>query len=461
MYSGDRDSLTICAVSTPPGRGGISVIRVSGPLAGSMLTKTLRPAPFNLTSHKSYYGHFVNPEIGQPVDEVLISFFQKGRSFTGDEVIEISCHGNPLICDEILATLSLLGCHSALPGEFTYRAFMNDRIDLVQAEAVLGVIEGRSQKGVQKALRYLGGELSSRISLLSGELTKVLAHVEASIDFSSEGLETLSAADLRLRLAGFLGEIEALVSGYDRGRGLKDGFHGLFCGAPNVGKSSLFNLMVGEERSIVTDTAGTTRDVVEGEAFYNGSRFCLFDTAGLRSETLDQIEILGQDRVWKHLPRMDFAFYVVNKTAELSLEDIENIQKILHLKIPLMILRNKLDHGPFRETQESVAGSFVPVLQSSARNPAFRDFLWSSLESHLRLANVEDEALVFSARQRESLTIAAKALKEALQMADEKLGSEFLALPLMEALKSLHELLGMEFDDAVMDRVFQEFCLGK
>ncbi len=461
MYSGDRDALTICAVSTPPGRGGISVIRVSGVLVLTVLPKVLKPAPREIESHRVYYGHFIHPESGLVLDEVLVSFFRKGRSFTGEDVMEISCHGNPVICDSILQALIASGCQMALPGEFTFRAFMNDRLDLVQAEAVLSVIEGRSQKSVQRSLLYLGGVLSKNLKVLQDELTRLLAHVEASIDFSSEGLEILSAEELESSLIRLEERLRELILSYDQSRGLREGFRGLFCGRPNVGKSSLFNLVVGEDRSIVTPVAGTTRDILEGEAFDQGQRFCLFDTAGLRCDTSDQIEILGQERVWASLPRMDFALYVIDNGVEMSSEDDEYIRNISNNKIPLMILRNKVDQGPWDKKTHRINGVSYPVLNASAHSDGFREQFWASLHELLMGANVEDEAVLFSARQKESLVKAADCLIEALNISKSGVGSEFLALPLMEGLKALHSLLGLEFDDAVMDKVFREFCLGK
>ena len=285
----DKDKDTICASITAPGQAGISVVRVCGPTSEDITRKLCSFLPPRPESHRVYYGIAQAAPKGPALDEVLVTYFRSGRSFTGDETFEISCHGNQVIVSELLSALCAGGARMAERGEFTYRAFMNGRIDLVQAESVLDLIQSRSKRAVQAAVRQLQGGFSIRLREMLGELTWILANLEANIDFSSEDIEVAAQSVLADRTEALLVTVGALLAQQSQGRILKSGFQVALAGRPNAGKSSLLNALLEEERAIVTEVPGTTRDMVEGEISIDGYNVTLVDTAGWR-ETDDRVE---------------------------------------------------------------------------------------------------------------------------------------------------------------------------
>lgn len=468
-----RDRDTICAVSTPPGVGGISVLRVSGEKALS-ITRGLAPFfPERPESHKAYFGTLVDPIDQSPLDEVLITWFAEGRSFTGEATAEISCHGNPLICADILKALVSLGARPADRGEFTYRSFMHGRIDLVQAESVLELIESRSESARRVALRQLKGDLSKALESLEDNLIWCLAHIEAGIDFATEGLETVEQGVLLQRLQGVKAGLERLVSSFASGRVLRDGVRISLVGRPNVGKSSLLNNFLQEDRAIVTEIPGTTRDVVDGETQFHGLRLQFQDTAGLREAT-DQVERLGIERSRKALKESDLVFFVFDASEGLTPQDRE----ILSLLDPekTLILANQMDRSPKSPAELAKAlesETFFTTSGLSASDRAQKMFFVSALDKITRekvldplMARLQAElnesaALLANARHFERLSHSLMCLEQGIGGLEGGAGSEFVALDLKEALLGVQETLGKRFDDQIMDRVFKEFCIGK
>ncbi|MBX2988117.1 MAG: tRNA uridine-5-carboxymethylaminomethyl(34) synthesis GTPase MnmE [Bdellovibrionaceae bacterium] len=468
---GDRDRDTICAVSTPPGVGGISVIRLSGPKALSLIRQAAPFLPSHLESHRVYYGIFQQPRTQKSIDEVLVTWFERGRSFTGEETAEISCHGNPLICRDILETLVELGARPADRGEFTYRAFMNQRIDLVQAESVLALIESRSSAASRLALRQLQGELSRRLSEIESDITWALAHIEASIDFSTEGLEVVETQVLDARLEKVETSLQSLVASFQRGRVMKDGLRIALSGRPNVGKSSLLNNFLEEDRAIVTEIAGTTRDVVEGETEIDGIRLVFLDTAGLRDAD-DRVERLGIEKSRKAQAEADLVFFVFDATEGWQAAD-EALASELDPK-RTVLLANKSDllsAETKRRLEERLASSvfftsipgkaiekvfFVSALDKTTRYQVLHD-----LAGRFQAEQAETSATLSSARHYERLLKALGNVRLSREQVKAGLGSEFIAVDLKESLLAVQETLGKRFDDQIMDRVFQEFCIGK
>ena len=266
----EREGLTVCSLATPAGYGGISVIRVSGPEAGKVGRKLFSKLPKSPTSHSIYFGEICKLDNSESIDEVLVSFFEKGRSFTGEETLEISSHGSPVIVNEILEELVRAGCSPADRGEFTYRAFSNGRLDLLQAEGVLSLIQSQSERASRVAFRQLKGDLSKKISEIEDGLIKFSAKAEAGIDFSTEDIEIFSREEAVRTLSELENELDSLLRSYKTSKTIRDGLRVVILGPPNVGKSSLLNALLGNDRAIVCETPGTTRDTVEGELNIEG-----------------------------------------------------------------------------------------------------------------------------------------------------------------------------------------------
>lgn len=456
----NRESQTIHALATPMGRSGIAVLRISGPEAVSAVRKLAPFLPADLVSHTVHYGHLASLlQTGRPVDEVMVTAFLGQRSFTGEECVEIACHGNPVIIDEIQKELIAAGSVPAEPGEFTYRAFMNGRLDLVQAESVLSLIESQSPFEKANALKQLGGAVSWQVASIEKKILRTLAHLEADIDFSTEGLETMTSAELTSSLQTIEAEVSALLAGYQRGRVLEEGFRVVFAGPPNVGKSSLLNLVLGENRAIVTEIAGTTRDTIEAWTEVGGIRVCWTDTAGLR-ETTDVVENLGIDRVREQLHRADLIFWVGAPDVENG-TDQKDLDWVLRERSDVLVfLDNKSDLG---DSPDRALAMEIPRVVGSVKNagPLLAQAIMTQVDSKIRWTGAGDSVVISRARHFAALTQAKAAMEEALGMARDRMGRELLAMPLKEALIRVQSLLGIRYDEQVIDQIFKEFCLGK
>ncbi|WII73022.1 tRNA uridine-5-carboxymethylaminomethyl(34) synthesis GTPase MnmE [Bdellovibrio sp. 22V] len=480
MFRGDRDQDTICAVSTPHGVGGISVIRVSGPRTLSIVSQICQFLPEHPESHKVYFGVLTatssDHETSNEIDEVLATYFKHGRSFTGEEVIEISCHGSPVICQSILQQLVLLGARPADRGEFTYRAFMNGKLDLVQAESVLSLIESQSQQAARLALRQLKGSVSHKLEDIENDMTWILAHAEAGIDFSTEGIKVVENDVVLGRLDKIENGLEELVGTFKVGRLLKDGFRVVLTGLPNVGKSSLLNLFLEDERAIVTDIPGTTRDVIHGDTSYKGVKFTFLDTAGLRESVSDLVEKIGIQKSREATGESDVVFFVFDIEQGLSAEELSILDGLDPQRT--YILANKTDRLSASPTVESVEKSLknskffqkIGDLESflkrrvffvSALDKKVRSRVLEELVKEFADLQMENTVLISNSRHLENLSRALENTRRSKGLVEQGMGEEFLAIELKEALIAIHETLGKRFDDQIMDRVFKEFCIGK
>ena len=451
-----RDSDTICALATPHGIGGISVIRVSGQKAVESVRKLAPFLPQTLESHKSYFGAFrKNTDL---IDEGLVAVFLKGRSYTGESLLEISCHGNPLIVREIIDFLMEQGVRLAQPGEFTYRAFMNGKIDLVQAESVLSLIQAQSQKSKQQSLKQLRGHLSQQLSKMTDDLIRVLSVLEAGIDFTTEDIDVLSIPDMLKTLGSILDRIEKLLSTYRSGKILREGYQVALVGRVNVGKSSLLNALLEKDRAIVSTQAGTTRDVIEGELLLKGCCIQLIDTAGLR-KAKGEVEKIGVERARQAILDADLLVFITDLKADAPAELLQQDQQILKQfpDVPVIQVRSKKDL--FGEGDAPTL-SKDEVFLSSQTGEGLEDLkgrLLYKLEAEFR----ESPLMILQARQFESLRIVKEGLLKGMALLKKDESLELIALELQIALKALFEILGKEFNDEIMDRVFKDFCIGK
>lgn len=448
----ERDKDTICATATAPGQAGLAVVRLSGPDSEDIIRSICTFLPPQLESHRVFYGHLKDPLTDEPIDEVLITYFRAGRSFTGETTFEISCHGSDVITAEILRLLCQNGARLAERGEFTYRAFMSGRIDLVQAESVLDLIQSRTKRASNLAIRQLQGEFSEELRNILNELILVLANLEANIDFSAEDIEVVTTEKLAAATKHLLERTTKLLESFRKGRILRAGFRVALVGAPNVGKSSLLNALLREERAIVTAIPGTTRDLVEGEMTIEGVAVQLVDTAGLR-ESDDEVERLGMERTRRALDQADHVLWILDATqcGEISshpLVDHPGETTLIYNKADLL----SAPPAGFREG--------VDILLSAKTHEGLGT-LKDRLRGRISTELAGDSAVFSNARHFECLGILCKSLEKALTLMVKAESPDFIALELQSGLKALHELLGLDFDDQVMDRVFNEFCIGK
>lgn len=469
----NEDSDTICALSTPPGIGGISVVRISGQQAYTIVKSLCPWLADTFDTHTLRFGTFYSSS-GAEIDHVLLSLFKKGKSFTGEETVEISCHGSPIVVSQILEALASTGARFAKPGEFTYRAFNNGNLDLIQAESIIGIIHSNSKKAASQALRQLSGDLSKQISIIENELISCLAHIEASIDFSTEGLDILSDGKILSKLKSISESINKLVSGYRSGRVIKDGLKVVLSGRPNVGKSSLLNLLLGEDKAIVTELAGTTRDLVEGALFVDGIKVNLIDTAGIR-DSLDKVEKLGIQKSLIVRAESDVVIYVIDGLCGFTDEDDEQLRSldteqliILVNKLDLMtesqsqVILNQIKYSNFFNTK-SLKSNFLNerVLLVSALDKRSIDSISKLVMSVVRASGFQDDSLISQARHYEGLVKSLNLIQSSIEGLNSNAGVEYIAFDLKEALIHLQGVMGKVFDDQIMDRVFKEFCIGK
>ena len=468
LFSPHND--TICAVATPIGEGGIGIVRISGPDSLEILRKVFSPLRNLevLRSHRLYHGWITDPATGERVDEVLACWMGAPRTYTREDVVEINSHSGFGILDRLLRLVLSSGARLAEPGEFTRRAFMNGRIDLSQAEAVIELIRSRSEESLRLAGRQLGGGLRILVESWREKLLSCQARIEAFIDFSddlddsesSEAREIIE--ELETEVLQPMGELR---NRYDEGRVLREGLTLVLAGKPNVGKSSLLNGLVGRERAIVTPHPGTTRDVIEDSFLLGGVTVRLLDTAGLRPRG-DAIEALGMAKTRESVARADAVLWLLDLSRPLDEADDAVHESLAEQS--LFLVFNKADlSGCF--TAEDVRRRYsldpsIPSLSLSVLRQPDIDLL----RARLRTAFL-DRPLVASAsggvipnlRQRECLDRAVEHVAEALALVDAGGLCELVSLELGQARQSLELILGLGRDDALLDRVFGEFCVGK
>jgi tRNA modification GTPase len=463
IYLKADDADTICAVATAPGVGGIAVIRISGSRAAEIARALCAFLPAAAESHRLYHGLCKDAE-GEPLDDVLVSYFAKGRSFTGEETIEISCHGGHAVTSSILESLIARGCRLAKPGEFTYRAFVGGRLDLVQAESVLALIESQSRSSAKVALRQLRGHLSRDFARIEDDIVWILAQIEASIDFSTEGLDVVSMAVMASRLAGLSEFVDGLLKSYRKGRLLQEGVRVAIVGRPNSGKSSLLNAILAEDRAIVTSQPGTTRDTVEGARVVDGVTLTFVDTAGLR-ESPDIVEQMGIKRSRAAMLEADFVLFLIDGSHADWPAELAEFQSEFDGRSIVGLNKTDTinDSTAFSMNAESIVRNLtsVPLFLLSAKTGAGVEDCVLGLAERVASMGIGEGNIVTQARHFELLQKIQSCTAASLRLIHEQQGAEFIAFELRDAVIAVHELLGKEFHEQVIDRVFKEFCLGK
>ena len=451
------DTIAAVATAVAAGEGSVAIVRLSGPEAEAIGRLLFRPAGRQAwDSHRVLYGHVLDPSNGERVDEVLLLLMRAPRSFTRETVLELHCHGGLISVQRLLALVLAAGARRALPGEFSQRAFLNGRLDLTQAEAISEMISARSRRAAQLAMAGLDGGLQHQITLLRERLLDQMVELEARVDFE-EDLPPLDANGVTTELAAVAAELRALVAAGDQGQLVREGLRVAIVGQPNVGKSSLLNALSGNERAIVTDLPGTTRDLLDSELVLEGVPITLLDTAGIRATT-NPIEKLGIERSRAALASADAVLLLYDLTAGWTPAD-EALRQEVQAGVPLLLVGNKTDQQiPNKPTPSSGGTTEVKIsaLEGSGLGELTKQLLRSCGQteaSNLKLA--------LNQRQRDLAATAAAALARSLEAAAQQLPWDFWTIDLREAIRSLGEITGAEINEALLDRVFSKFCIGK
>jgi tRNA modification GTPase len=447
------DADTIVAAATPPGRGGIGIVRLSGPAAPAIATAVLGTLP---AARRAVFAAFRDAE-HQTLDAGLVLYFPGPHSYTGEDVVEFQGHGGPVIVESLIARLVELGARRANPGEFTQRAFLNDKLDLAQAEAVADLIDAGSAEAARAAMRSLQGEFSTMIQVLTGALIELRTYVEAAIDFPEEEIDFLADKALGARLASVRQHFEAVTRSAGQGRLLRDGMTVVLAGAPNAGKSSLLNRLAGYDAAIVTAVPGTTRDVLRERIHIDGMPLHILDTAGLR-RARDPVEEEGIRRAQAEMARADRVLFVIDGAQDPTAQAYRELAGTLPAQIPVTLVYNKSD---VTDAAAVAAPPGVPRIDVSALTGAGLDGLRAHLKSSMGYFTLESGSV--SARQRhlEALARARAAVEEAARILKETRAGELVAQELRAAQRALDEISGEFTNEDLLGRIFSSFCIGK
>lgn len=452
MRSGNLND-TIAAIATPPGRGGIGIVRVSGPAVRKIAREMLgrEPAP-----RRAEYRVFRDAD-GTAIDRGIALLFPAPNSYTGEDVLELQGHGGPVVLDMVMERVLMLGARPARPGEFSERAFLNDRLDLAQAEAVADLIDSGSRAAARSAMRSLEGEFSARINGIVEELTELRVYVEAAIDFSDEEIDFLGDEALLERFQSLLGRLESLTGEARQGCALREGLHIVIAGRPNAGKSSLLNRLARREAAIVSDIPGTTRDVLREYIAIDGLPLHIIDTAGLR-ESEDPIERIGIDLAHREMARADRVLLVVDDSDPQSLTDIADLRA--RTDSPITFVHNKCDlTGAEPAIYED--GNGDTHVRISARTGAGLDLLERHLKDCAHYAGPEQGGFIARRRHLEALRTASDFVARGLAHLIEAKAADLAAEELRLAQRGLGEITGEVSSDDLLGRIFASFCIGK
>lgn len=468
---------TIAAISTPPGSGGIGIIRLSGAgaveIADGIFTKKSSGAEWKneqdciraagevarMSSYTLKHGYIFDPTTGERIDECLISLMKGPRSYTGEDVVEINCHGGYAVMKRILSLLYKRGARAAEPGEFTKRAFLNGRIALSEAEAVSDLIQAKTEESRRAAFSQLSGAVTREIQELAQTLAETLARIEVAIDYpeyeedeqvSKDAVSSLEAIEMRLR---------KLIRSYDRGRILREGYRVAICGRPNAGKSSLLNAMTGTNRAIVTEIAGTTRDTIEETVDLDGFTLLVTDTAGLR-ETEDAVERIGVTRAYEEIQKADLIVFLADSQSDPG-EEATLLQNILqgkpqHCKLICAVNKDDLLEEGRKESFETVSSLFFSVQRDGAE-PIFNEIRKLLQQKDFQTGS----AMLTNERHRALAEQAVAAIVQAKQSVEQGQPLDFISYDVWECAQCLGAITGENVTDDVVDMIFSKFCLGK
>ncbi len=462
---------TIAAIATAVSDSGIGIIRISGENAIEVADRVYRSKNnkkrlLNVKSHTIHYGFIYDGDV--MVDEVMVAVMKEPNTYTRENTVEIDCHGGILVMRKILDAVLKNGCRLADPGEFTRRAFLNGRIDLSRAEAVMDVIHSKNEFALRSSVRQLKGSVSDKVHSLRKEILHEIAFIESALDdpehISLEGY----AEKLGEKTARIYGDIKKLVDSADNGKMLKDGINTVIVGKPNAGKSSLLNILVGEEKAIVTSYAGTTRDVLEESIKLHGIGLNMIDNAGIR-DTDDVVEKIGVEKARKYAGNADLILYVVDASCQLDENDDQIMRLIAGKKV--IVLLNKTDLEQVvseadivkKMTDVSFDGGVVRIIKTSTKENTGMDVFEDTIKEmffHGEIA-VNDEIYITNQRHKEALAEAGESMRMVLNSLADHMPEDFYSIDLMSAYAALGKIIGEEVDDDLVNEIFAKFCMGK
>jgi len=463
---------TIAAISTPIGESGIGIVRISGPKTLEIAQEVFRDKNLNKTkikdffSHTVHYGFVIDPENGEKVDEVILALMKKPQTYTREDIVEFNCHGGILSLRKVLETVINCGARIAEPGEFTKRAFLNGRIDLSQAEAVIDLIQAKTERSLSSSLAQLEGNLKDKIINLRDKVMRITAEIEAPMDFPDQDIKELDSTEIQKRIKNILKEVFSLLETLDYGKILKEGINTVIVGKANVGKSSLFNALLRENRAIVTHLPGTTRDTIEELINLKGIAFKIIDTAGFKTPE-NVIEKISLERMRKFLDKADLVLTMFDANTTLSEEDIKVIQETNRAKErnkKVITIENKID------LKEKIERKKLFELLN------IKDDIRISLKDQIGIEQLEEEltknvfngvvipqngVIINNIRQAEALKRAKLGLKHILEGTKNKIPHDLLTVDLKDVLDSLGEITGESISDEITNNIFSRFCIGK
>ncbi|HEX8559200.1 MAG TPA: tRNA uridine-5-carboxymethylaminomethyl(34) synthesis GTPase MnmE [Pyrinomonadaceae bacterium] len=450
---------TIVALSTPPGRSGVGVVRISGESALELTRSLLLDSSFDPEPNRVTLKAIYDPDTREVIDRALITFFKSPHSYTGEDVVELSCHGSPPLLLRVLDSLLFFGARTADPGEFTMRAVASGRLTLTQAEAVRDLIDAQTHAAVRQAARQLGGELSTRLQPIKDALLEIIVPLESSLEFVEDDLPDDIARDISEKLSALAAKVDEMADSFRRGRLLKEGLRVALVGRPNVGKSSLFNKLLSSDRSIVTEIPGTTRDTISEVVNLEGIPVLITDTAGVRSSS-DRIEQLGIERTRRAIADADLIVAVLDGSRPLTEEDKKIIEEAAEGFC--VIALNKSDLESFRTNNEAQIDKNLVSIPVSAKNGDGLQALCAEVIKPFSANRLDESSFVITnARHYDLLRRTSGALNSAGELVQEGVSEEIVLSKLYEALSLLGEITGETTPEDILSQIFSSFCIGK
>lgn len=455
---------TIVAISTAMGNGGIGIIRMSGKESFKILKKIFKPKNNNFDDIKGYnikFGYIVDSETDEIIDEVLVSFFKSPKSYTTEDMCEINSHGGLIVQKLILEECLKNGANLAQPGEFTKRAFLNGRIDLSQAESVIDLINSKTEKEAKASINQLEGSLSKKIEEIRIDLLEIMSDIEATIDYPEYDIEEVTNNRAIKELSNILEKLKALEKSFETGKILKEGIKTIIIGKPNAGKSSLLNLILDEERAIVSDIAGTTRDTIEEYINLKGIPLKLIDTAGIR-ETSDKIEEIGVNKSISLVNKADLIISIFDNSRELEKEDYKILELIKNKNSIIVLNKNDLGKHVLDEKEE-ILNLQIPVVKMSAKLGDGIQDLYNNINNMFNIGDIElDNSMVITnARHKNQIKKAECNIKQAINTIKQNLPIDITGIYIKESLSDLGTITGQNVSEDIINEIFSKFCLGK